>query len=413
VELYRCALFLMLCSLAVVGSGAALIGPERAAVWLFGEGFSGTDFLWVLASVPLAVAASGFAETVFFVRDRFDRYVVASSAVALSQPLLFIGLTWLLGVKGIFVAFAASSVILATVFYGDLARLQLFDRRWLSPRWNTELALYLAKHGLTLFAIGVGGGALLLCIRSNMLQTMGAASIGILQVPLALSAYGGAFVTNFLWGRIHPRFATLEGRNPFELSFAICASFLITLGTWFASPLLIRLIYTHEFDVAIPFVGLQSAGDVLYFSFSTIGVALLAIGHMRLFLLGWILYYAPFAAFLLFPQFHGVKNFLFVHILASGLATLGLLIAAFRSDRAWRRACMRLGLLICTLFSIMLTIGLSGNFAFLGRMLVTAAATALSLLCWSLLYGKAARMQMLEILSWMNPGTWKKRALKR
>ncbi len=396
VDLFRTALFLNLLGTGCLLLLVILVGPSTLSHWLFGPGQTGVEFLWVLASIPLLILASAFLEAVFFVEDRFDRYVTNSATHAVLQPLLFIAITIAFGIRGILIAMPAAALLLALIFYGDLVRLRLFDRRWFLPKWDPRLARYLAGHGFAMFVTGVGGGFLLLFVRSTLIARLGLAENGILQVPIALSAYGGAIVTNFIWGRIHPAFSRTVGqREEFDLAFAVVTAFVVALGTWTVAPVMIPLVYSKDFSPAIPFIGIQTTGDVFYFSFFSIAVALLAMGRIRTYVLGWAVYYLPYVLALLLPSLQNVRAIVSLHFVSSALAFSALLIIAGTQRVLPSRAARKLGLLAGSLAaSLALLAWLKPTQVGL-RFLSGIAVGVAGLLLWRFIYGAVAQEQQL------------------
>jgi len=402
VELFRTALFLLLVGSSLLALAVFGLGPSKVAQWLFGEGRGASDLFWMLASIPFILLSSAFMEAAFFVSDRFDRYVVISAAHSILQPFLFIGFTIAFGAKGILIAFPASAALLALLFMGDLVRLGLFDFRWFRPMWNKELALFLTGHGASMFLTGVGGGFLLLFVRSSLVSKMGLAENGILQVPIALSAYGGAVVTNFIWGRIHPAFSKeLKGSEEGDISFAVASSFVVAISTWALAPAMIPLVYSRAFLAAVPMVGIQTTGDVLYFGFFTLAVTLLAMGRIRTYVVGWAFYYAPYALTLFLPGWQNVRSIVFLHLFSSALAFFALLSISAVSTFLPSPLLRRLGITVATLTF------LAGIAAFVNpeslalRILIGSTVLVAGLAGWRFIYGDFAQMPELNKVKMM------------
>ncbi len=393
VELFRTAFFLMLIGTAAIAGAVLVAGPGDVARWLFGEGHCGGDLFWIMASVPFILLSSAFTEAAFFVADRFDRYAVVSALHSIIQPIVFIAFTYFFGMKGILLAFPASAAILAILFFGDLARLGLLDPGWFRPQWNKEMAFFLAGHGTAMFATGVGGGFLLLFVRATLVSKMGLAENGILQVPIALSAYGGAVVTNFIWGRVHPSCSKeLGNREEGDISFAVVSSFLVAAGTWAIAPIIIPFVYSTAFLPAVPVIGIQATGDIFYFSFFTLAVVLLAMGRIKTYVLGWVLYYSPYVLALVLPGLQNAKAIVFLHLLSSVFAFLGLASIA----AGWRMIpttiLKRLSLISMLFGGLVAAIAWINPESILARLSLGFVIGILGFAVWRITYGGVAKM---------------------
>ena len=393
VELFRTALFLMLAGTGAITAAILAAGPGDVARWLFGEGYGRGDLFWIVASVPFILLSSAFTEAAFFVADRFDRYAMVSALHSMIQPIVFIAFTFLFGMKGILLAFPASVAILAILFFGDLARLGLLDFSWFRPQWNKEMAMFLAGHGIAMFATGVGGGFLLLFVRATLVSRMGLAENGVLQVPIALSAYGGAVVTNFIWGRVHPSCSKELGiREESDISFAVVSSFLVAAGTWAIAPIIIPFVYSKAFLPAVAVIGIQATGDIFYFSFFTLAVVLLAMGRIKTYVLGWVLYYSPYILALLLPGLQNVRAIIFLHFLSSAFAFFGLISIA----AGWRLIPLpvlkRLSLISLFFGALVAAVAWANPESVLARLSLGFVIAALGLVVWRLTYGGIAKM---------------------
>lgn len=400
-ELFRCTFFLLL-----VGAGALLItctafGFANLGTWLFGPGYGAGDFALILLAVPFTMLSSCFLEAAFFARDRFDRYAVTSAIHAVAQSGAFVACSWAFGAKGILLAFPISSAMLLVLFSGDLLRMRELHPRWFLPRWNRELARFLVGHGTVMFATGVGGGFLLLYARSELVQRTGLEGSGVLQVPIALSAYGSAIMTNFLWGRVHPHFSAGGKHDSFELSLCTITSFSVALGTWAVAPILVPLIYAKDFSYAVPLVGVQSVGDIYHYSFFALAVAMLASGRFVAYVLGWVAYYLPYALLLVLPGHLHPHAFVSLHLAGSAFALIVVSLASLRNGpllgrHPWYLVGFTLGLSALGAGAVFLTPA-----SVVLQALTATIAVVLGLLLWRMIYGPIVDQQVVLGIHWI------------
>lgn len=393
-QLFRAALFIILCGLAILLLLATCLGPTRSSALLFGGSTAGSvGFLLVLFSVPFVLLASNFLEASFFIHDRFDRYVAASSVHSMAQAAIFVAFAWIWGPLGVLAAFPVSAFVLFLVFAFELHRLQLLRASWFLPKWDRQLATFLAGHGSALFLTGVCGGLVVLFVRSALVARLGLDENGLLQVPIALSAYGSAVVTNFVWARIHPHCSAGFGdREEGDISFAVICAFIVALGIWSLAPMAIPLVYSREFLAAAPLVGLQCAGDVFYYSFFVLGVAVLARGGVRLYVAGWAAYYLTYLSSAL-PWLSTAEAVVKIHILASVLAFLVLAGSTWLTHRLPGRFLLKLTAFAGTLglaATFVCTFGPSGMLA---RLMSSGLACAAGIVAWRAFYGRETMLQ--------------------
>jgi hypothetical protein len=134
-------------------------------------------------------------------------------------------------------------------------------------------------------------------VRADVLGLCGPRANGLLQVALALSAYSLPFVTNGVWGYLHP-LASKHG-DTFEtkqellrvLRIVVLLSSFGSLAVLSVPELLIWLAYTGEFTDSLRFFPAQFLGDYFYFFAFTTGVFFLATSKLRIYVLGWVAYY--------------------------------------------------------------------------------------------------------------------------
>lgn len=399
-QLFQTALALILLGSGCLVAITFLAGPAALGAWLFGPGHGAMDFLLVLASVPFVLVSSAFVEASYFIHDRFDRYSLASAVHSLAQPFVFIALTLAFGVKGILLAFPLMACLLALLFLADLSRLGLLQRAWFRPRWNGVMARFLAGHGAAMFLTGVGGGFLVLFVRSSLVTRLGLGENGILQVPIALSAYGGAVITNFIWGRIHPFCsAGLGAKEEGDVCFAALAAFLVAVGTWAAAPLMIPAVYSKAFLSAVPLIGIQSTGDIFYYCFFTLAVVLLASGRILLYVVAWAVFYSPYLLALSVPHFQSVRGIVSLHLAASALAFSFLVSVGIFARLAPKGLLGRLGLSAIAFGLLLGGASLADPIQLFIRWPLALLIIVGGVMVWRLIYGEVANMNELKSIA--------------
>jgi len=131
---------------------------------------------------------------------------------------------------------------------------------------------------------------------------------GILQVPFAVNAYYTPFLTNALWGRMHPTVtrvgAGAEGRRELtaavRLTVTMATAAIVTI--LFLKDLLVPLAYSRAFLPAAHLVPAQLLGDYFYFVALPFTIYALGLSRLRVYLaanVGYSLIAAALAFFLL------------------------------------------------------------------------------------------------------------------
>lgn len=253
----------------------------------------------VLASVPFMVLASGHLAPLYFAFGRFHLYVWASLwAVLLSFGAAIASIyTW--GILGACGGIALSGVFLfgSLLYFLRQVGVKVGDVFCLGFDWPEFLKL--TRFGFVVTLAGALGMASNLWIRSEVIRRFGTAANGLVQVPIALSAYYIPLLTQSLWATLHPRVSA----NPSavqELSKALRFVALGSAGMIVAIFLfrtqLIRLAYSPAFLPAERFVQDQLEGDFFYLIWLTVTVYWLGTGRLMTYLLGWGLFYGALTA---------------------------------------------------------------------------------------------------------------------
>jgi O-antigen/teichoic acid export membrane protein len=213
-------------------------------------------------------------------------------------------------------------------------------------------------------------GALLqtaqLWIGSRVIAKFGIDARGLLAVPIALTSYYTPFLTNALWGRLHPTLTRVgpsrEGRHELTTALRLVVGLAAAAITaiLFLKDLLVPLAYSRAFLPATRLLPMQLFGDYFYFVAFPFTVYALGISRLRVYLAAWVGYavVAIVASLALIPIFgvvgapagYAVSNVLGAVVgiawLVSrgdeGLATTllmvagGMVVVSVQSWLAWR-----------------------------------------------------------------------------
>ncbi|GAA0708245.1 hypothetical protein GCM10009105_07660 [Dokdonella soli] len=283
------------------------------ATFILDTVFRGTISRWqilpVLMGVPFSVIASGYIEGIFYSRDRYDLYVKASMMAALIELGLYVGLVYARGISGALFALGISSATLLASYLWYLRKIGDSWRNVFPIVFDLHEFVVLFRFGAVMLATTALGYLCVLYVRSEMLALYGARANGLLQVALAFSAYSLPFITNGVWGHLHPMASKLgdtpEVRKELlgVLRVVMILSSLASLGALCLPDVLISIAYTNAFIDATRFFPAQFVGDFFYFFAFTLGVFFLATSQLRTYMAGWIAYYAIYliGSKILFP----------------------------------------------------------------------------------------------------------------
>lgn len=308
----------------------------------------------VLLGLPFTVMASGYLEGLFFGMNRYDLYVKASIWGTILGIFAFLILITSLGLDGAVWSISASGFLLfASFVYFALPIVPpggLF-RFGLEP---AELKALL-RVSFVMLLTGVSTYATSLVLRKIVIDRLGLDAAGILQVPLALTAYYTPFLTNALWGRLYYQVAENGDCERARRELRVALRFNVTLNAFIVSSvlvwpeLLVRLTYSGEFSSAVALLPLEFLGDMFYFVMFTFGVYFLASGKLWWYLLGWIAYYGAtlLLAARLCPAL-GVKAVPVAYLVVSAAGALGgaCWLALTSERKPWAELAIFGGLLV-------------------------------------------------------------------
>lgn len=256
---------------------------------------SSLDVLAVIFSVPLSAVASGFLEPVFFGGGRYDLYVRASIWATLLGFLstLIIIAFWRL--PGAFWSFFASSALLIASFLFWIRRVRPLSRLFRLGFDFTE-ANALFRFSAVVLVSNALVPAARLWVGSSVISSFGVEANGLLQVPFAVTAYYTPFLTNALWGRMHPAVTRLGSSQKAHRELTAALRLTVTMATaaivavLFLKDVLVPLVYSRAFLPATRLLPAQLLGDYFYFVALPFAVYALGMSRLRVYLAGWAAY---------------------------------------------------------------------------------------------------------------------------
>jgi O-antigen/teichoic acid export membrane protein len=283
-----------LLSFSILLAGLVLARP--ASMLLFGVDGRPNWVIALVVGTPMVTLASGYLEAVLFAGHRFDLYVKASSVAALAALFLTVVCTHFWGVDGAFWSLAISSGALFLIFTATATAVYPLSDLF-AFGIDLQVARSLVKMSLVLFGTGVMIYGSSIILRRIIMDLFGPQAAGIVQVPIALTAYFTPFLTNALWGHLHPKVSAAgdvsESRMELRIALGwnalLCAAILPTVLA-FSGPIIL-LAYSTEFLSAKALLPTQLLGDVFYFPWFSVSVYFLAIGRLRWYFMGWVLFY--------------------------------------------------------------------------------------------------------------------------
>ena len=274
---------------------AALIWTRPLADAVFGKGtligspISSGEVLAVVASIPLAVLASGYLEAVFFGASRYDLYVRSSLWATVMGFFATVTLIAVWRLPGAFWSIFTSSALLVTPFLIYVRRVRPYGHLF-RIGFDLSEANALVRFGIVVLVSGSLLPLARLWVQRSVIGSLGVDANGILQVPFAVTAYYTPFLTNALWGRMHPTVSRVgsspEGRR--ELTAAVRLTVTMATGAivtiLFLKDLLVPLAYSPAFAAAGSLLPAQLLGDYFYFVALPFTIYALGLSRLRVYL---------------------------------------------------------------------------------------------------------------------------------
>jgi O-antigen/teichoic acid export membrane protein len=273
-----------------------VFAPALARV-LFGATGRQGYLVPVILAVPMSVAASAYVEGFLFGYGLATLYAQMSAIAALAGTVLLISLGSWWGIAGAMWSLCIGAAVLLALFL-LAARTTGAPGLLLSWRYDRFESRVLIRTGIAILFTSGLAAAVLVAVRAAVLDRFGPAGNGVVQVPLVFSSYYLLVFTNVLWGRLHPLTSsagdTPAARNELRLFlvFLPLSAAAVAMVLLASSDLVIRLAYSSSFLGASRLLGWQFLGDVLFLPAFTFGVYLLALGRTKLFVSGYVVFYA-------------------------------------------------------------------------------------------------------------------------
>ena len=294
----------------------------------------------IAVAITIGALASGFCEGMTFLADRFDLYVRAGIASAVLDVVTFGIGTWAFGLDGAVVALALSPIgLLAAYLVGlssDPTARQLFANLRVQLRRLPALLTYSGLMLGTAAATNVG----LTLLRTHVLVEAGRVDNGYLQTATALATYLLTFVTNGVWGHLHP-IAAADGDTAMvrtelraTVRLATLMAFAACGGTALLAPVLIPLFYARDFAAAAPLLRLYMAGEFAFQLYAVLLAYQLTIRQRRRYALLSSLYLLPLlvTGWPLISRF-GAFGYAWAHIAASVTALVASAALSWREGQ--------------------------------------------------------------------------------
>jgi O-antigen/teichoic acid export membrane protein len=357
------------------------------------------EVLAVIASVPITVVASGYLEAVFFAAARYDLYVRASVVATILGFAATVAIIAVWRLPGALWSFPVAAMLLLGAFVFYVRRVQPLSALF-QAGFSAREANALFRFSIAVLVSGALVPAARLWIQRTIIQSQGIAANGLLQVPFAVNAYYAPFLTNALWGRMHPAVARM-GAGP-EARRELVASVRLTtvmataaiVSILFLKDLLVPLAYSREFAAASRLLPAQLFGDLFYFVAFPFTVYALGVARLRVYLAAWGGYSlaAVAASLALIPRF-GLLGVPLGYAVASAMGVVAAGVWLFsRWDRTARSMALTVGASVAVVSTQCLLAWTGAYYPLQGVIAAGADAAALWAM-WSGWSGRAATDQ--------------------
>lgn len=254
-------------------------------------------FYLIIVGLPFSAIATGYFEGLFFSRDRYDLYVKCSAVAAFLELSAYVFFVSIYGLKGAMIAIGLSGPIIFFCFAVVLSRLNESILNFFRIQFLYLEFLEIMKFSFILLSSTALGYFITLWVRTQIIKSMGIEANGLLQPALAFSAYSLPFITNGIWGHLHPQASlagnTQTGRNELHkvlyVVVGLSGFFSLTIITF--SHQFIQIAFSHDFLDGEKLIPYQFGGDFLYYVFYAVNVYFLATSQLKFYFLNWIIYY--------------------------------------------------------------------------------------------------------------------------
>lgn len=292
------ALVLVAISSLVFLVGFALFLHTFGSSWVRTFEAQGGGLLWPLALAAVVVSfANVLWEGLSFLVDRFDIYVRTNIVATLCDALLFAGGAWLFGLKGALLASLLGSLSLFVIYTVFSTRAPATRQILAHLRVAWMRVAPLLSYSVLMLTTTAMGLACLFLARAHLTAVAGVSANGYLQVVTALAAYMMPFVMNAVHGHLYPAAAAsgdtvkarIELRRTLVVSMRLAAAGCIAVVV--GAPYLVQLVYSSAFLAARQYIAVYFAGELFFIFLSVMGAYVLAVGHKRVYFLGYAFYH--------------------------------------------------------------------------------------------------------------------------
>jgi len=251
--------------------------------------------LIICISSPLNVLASNYVEGFFTAYQRFDLYIKASSIATILSLLFFIPAVYFWRVEGGLISIVIAEVVLFLMFLWYVIRIEKLKNVFVF-KFDAHTFKLTFRDGMVnlicSFLLSFCG----LLLRQMVISDTGEFNNGIYQFCLSITAYYTPFLTNLLWAKYFPLISAkrltddtrLLIRN--TLTFIVIASSVVVIGLLIVDDFVIKVLATRDFSAAKKYLPVQFLGDFWYFIFYLYTIYLMAMRHVKRYLVIWLIY---------------------------------------------------------------------------------------------------------------------------
>ncbi|MBI3558627.1 MAG: hypothetical protein HY074_20350 [Deltaproteobacteria bacterium] len=334
---------LILTSLVLIGVG--FVFERRLAAWAFGDASYSHCLVPIFIAIPLHTLVGSFFIRFFYCYGELKYYARASMIAGVVEAVSYIILVRYFGPAGAFwgIALGMSSWLAMCLFFSSR-----FER--LKNIFKLRITkIYVKELVVSGFVMSAAGSLLYLMnalVRIHIIRVFGAASGGIYQVVLALSAYYLPYLTNGVWARLNPKVSAegLGAEVMYEWTEALCLIAILAaaaqLGLMWVVRFFVSIVYTKAFLDAVPIVPIQLLGDFFYLIAQPALGVVLGLSRMRTYFVVWVIYIGTqYGLTLLLSQLIGLRGVAVAYLVSNlGLACYGIVLyaAAMRRQRRKR-----------------------------------------------------------------------------
>jgi O-antigen/teichoic acid export membrane protein len=275
----------------------SFVGSRYIADFAFSNPNEGLNSFLVILSIPFTVMTTGYFDSILFAAHRYNLYARALVISSILGLVVFFILVRSLGVTGAFISIPVIAILNFVMLMYQVSKVEPLSNLF-KFKIDVVAVRKLLKFSSVMFTGGLMGYGSLLLIRREILSTLGTEANGILQVPLAITSYYAPFITQPLFGRLHPVVSskgnTSAARDELSMVLRVVAIFgtISAVGIMTLGEFMVRLIYSKDFGQASELMVPQLIGDYFYFLALTVSVYFLGVAHLRAYFSGWIIYYS-------------------------------------------------------------------------------------------------------------------------